>query len=260
MSPEAFYTPDGELFAASALTRGPWDNRFQHGGPPAALATGAAARFGDAGAFFVARTTIALLRPVPIAPLAVSVVPLRLGRTVQRLRAEVRAGERLVLTAEVVRIRRAPTTPSAPIDHTPWPDPDSLERFVFPFFQHDVGYHTAIDLAVAGGQWGRTPVQFWARTRVPLVAGRSDLPLEQLLVLADAQSGMGVPLDPNTASFVNPDLTAYFERDPAAGWLGFDIRSTANRHGAGLAQSEIRDQGGVVARSAQSLVVTPQPR
>ena len=28
-----FYEPDGTDFVASGLTRGPWDDRFQHGGP-----------------------------------------------------------------------------------------------------------------------------------------------------------------------------------------------------------------------------------
>jgi hypothetical protein len=44
-------------------------------------------------------------------------------------------------------------------------------------------------------------------------------------------------------------------RAPVAGWYGFDIRSSANPEGAGLAQSAIRDARGLVARSAQSLVV-----
>jgi hypothetical protein len=33
----AFYAPDGAGFAASELTRGPWDAESQHAGPPCAL-------------------------------------------------------------------------------------------------------------------------------------------------------------------------------------------------------------------------------
>ena len=50
-------------------------------------------------------------------------------------------------------------------------------------------------------------------------------------------------------SFVNPDLTVYFERDPEDGWLGYDIRSTACGAGVGLAQSAIRDRRGLCARA-----------
>ena len=69
MSP-AFYTLDGERFISSELTRGPWSNQHQHGGPPCALLGRALSRHGDeADAFFLARMTVELLRPVPIAPL-----------------------------------------------------------------------------------------------------------------------------------------------------------------------------------------------
>jgi hypothetical protein len=45
------------------------------------------------------------------------------------------------------------------------------------------------------GAWGVTPVGFWTRPRLPLIAGEQTSPLEALMLLADAQSGMGVPLD-----------------------------------------------------------------
>ena len=63
----AFYVPDGAGFAATPLTRGPWDVRFQHGGPPSALVCGALARWGtDSERWFLSRLTIELLRPVPL--------------------------------------------------------------------------------------------------------------------------------------------------------------------------------------------------
>lgn len=257
---DAFYTWDGERYLSGPLTRGPWDDRAQHGGPPAALLGGAMARYGDdADRFFLARVSTELLRPVPLAPLTVQVEPVRLGRAVQRLRATLLADGRPVVTASGTRIRRAEVAvPEAP-RHEPWTPPaEDTPRFVFPFFRNDVAYHRAIELVVVHGAWGRTPIGVWGRPVVPLVAGQETLPLERVLILADAQSGMGVPTDPDRFSFVNPDLTVYFERDPVGTWAGFDIRSTANASGSGLAQSAIRDEVGLVGRSAQSLVVAPR--
>ena len=34
---DAFYVPDGDRYAATEHTRGPWSPQHQHGGPPAAL-------------------------------------------------------------------------------------------------------------------------------------------------------------------------------------------------------------------------------
>lgn len=255
----AFYLPEGDAFVATPLTRGPWDDRFQHGGPPAALVTGAMARFGeDAAAWFLARVNIELLRPVPIGRVTLDLQPERLGRGVQRLRVELAVDGRVVLLARGLRIRRSPTD-VPPVPPPPaWPAPLDCPALHFSFFRHEVGYHQAVQLHVAHGAWGSTPIGVWGRPRIPLVEGRPTLPRERLMILADAQSGMGVPLDPMRWSFVNPDLTVYFERDPGDGWLGFDIRSTACSAGVGLAQSAIRDPHGLCARSAQSLFITPR--
>ena len=256
---EAFYLPDGEGYQSTPLTRGPWDNRAQHGGPPAALLAGAMARWGDSAAeYALARVSIELLRPVPLARLTVSIHPERLGRSVQRLTAALSAGGTVVLTATGLRIRRVPLDLPAPPPVAPWPNPADLPRFIFPFFRHEVGYHQAIDLRIAYGQWGRTPVGFWTQPLVSLIAGQPLHPIERVMIIADAQSGMGVPLDPARYTFVNPDLNVYLERDPEDGWLGFDIRSVASSHGSGLSQSAIRDRRGLLGRSAQSLVVRPR--
>lgn len=266
---DAFYHPDdagGHALSvvATPLTRGPWDNRFQHGGPPCALLAGALDRFGeDAEDWFLARLTVELLRPVPIGPLQVSLHPGHLGRTVQRLEARLHAGDTELGRARGLRMRRtdlgadgAFVLPPA----APWPDPETCEPLRFHFFRHEVGYHRAVDLRVVHGEWGRTPIGLWTRPTVPLVAGRPTSALERLVTLADAQSGMGVPLDPQRWKFVNPDVNVFLERDPreSSPWLGFDIRTTASGHGSGLSQSEVRDAEGVVARTIQTLVVGPR--
>ncbi|MBX2796810.1 MAG: thioesterase family protein [Myxococcales bacterium] len=250
----AFYLPDGDDFVATELTRGPWDNRFQHGGPPSALLTDAL----RADGFFLARVTISLLRPVPIAKLSVRTGDPQ-GRRAQHVTASLFAGDQLVAEARGLRIRRAPLDVPSPPAPPPWPEPQAAPPHTFTFFRHEVGYHRAVELRVAHGAWGRTPVGFWARVRVPLVAGRTPDPLLQLMVLADAQSGMGVPLDPERYTFANPDLTVYLERDPVGPWFGFDIRSVAGPQGSGLSQSDVRDAQGTMARSAQALLIRLVP-
>lgn len=255
LSIPAFYVRDGESFHSTELCRGPWDNAAQHGGPPGALLVGVMARHGpNPEHFCVVRVWNELLRPVPLARLRVTVEVERAGRTTQRLVGRLFAGDQLVMTARALRVARAELSLPERTE-PPWLPLEQAEPFTFGFFQHPIGYHKAIDLRLARGTWGSTPIAFWARTRVPLIEGQPTSPLENLLVLADAQSGMGVPLDPRRFSFVNPDLTLHLERPPRGEWFGFDIRSTAGAHGGGLAQSEVHDRAGVVARSAQSLVV-----
>ena len=260
---DSFYTrhpsdADGGFAVASTpLTRGPWDDRFQHGGPPSALLAGAIARFEGAEGFALARISLTFQRAVPIDVLRVEVAMQHAGRATQRLEARLWHGDRCVLSAVGLRIRRAEVLARAP-EEPVWPAPESVDRFVFPFFQNDVGYHQAVDLRCAGGAFGATPVQFWARPLVPLVAGRASLPEERAVILSDAQSGMGVPLSPFEFTFANPDLTVAFARPPAGEWIGLDIRSIAGPAGAGLAQSLLRDASGVFGGASQSLLTAPR--
>lgn len=258
-SADAFFLPDGSTFVATPLTRGPWDVRFQHGGPPSALLTEALSTHDNPdGDFVLARLWIELLRPVPIAPLTIQVHTERAGRTVQRLSAVLCHGDTQLAVAQGLRILRAPV--AAPVLAEPaWTDPDALDDYTFTFFDHEVGYHQAVQLRYAAGTWPAPRVSVWGRPRVPLVAGRPTGAHARVVIVADAQSGMCPPVSPTTHTFVNPDLTLYFLRAPAPdGWLGFDIRSEAGPDGAGLAESRLRDAAGVFGRSAQSMVVTPR--
>lgn len=250
----SFYEPDGDAFVATPYTRGPWDDRHQHGGPPAALLAGAMARQCGADGI-VTRVTVALLRPVPIGRVRVVADAGRCGRVVGRPMAELWAEDVRVACATGVWVRARPVeVPPSPAGE-PWPDPDGLEPYVFPFFPSSLGYHRAVDLRLASGAWGTTPVRFWARPIRPLVEGRPTLPIERLTILADAQSGMGPPLDLTHFTFVNPDLTVYVTREAEGDWIGFEVRSMAGPNGVGLSQSTLRDRRGEMGRSLQSLVV-----
>src|SRR6185295_13004946 len=56
----ALFDIDGDVAVPSELTRGPWDPRAMHGGPPAALLARAVERCDPGPADFVARLTIEL--------------------------------------------------------------------------------------------------------------------------------------------------------------------------------------------------------
>lgn len=250
IKPASFYLLDGDHYTSTVLTRGPWDQRCQHGGPPSALL--ATALLEGVEAMALARITLEFLRPVPIAPLRIEVEEMTEGRSVRRRRARLFA-EREVMHAVALFIREQPGEGERFGD--PWPDPEKQPQFVFPFFPWDTGYQTAVDVRVLDPPWGNTPVRCWARARVPLIAGQEMRPEAHVLILADAESGMGPPVDPLRWTYVNPDLTVYFARRPMAGWLGLDIRSFAGDTGCGLAEARLRDMRGVFGRSAQSLVV-----
>ena len=103
--PDAFFVRDGEVYLPTELTRGPWDEKAQHGGPPAALVARAVEALPAEEPRQVARITYEILRPVPIAPLRVRAAVMRPGRRVELVEAALADDEGDVITARAWRIR-----------------------------------------------------------------------------------------------------------------------------------------------------------
>jgi hypothetical protein len=260
--PSTFYRAEGDALVATALTRGPWSNDLQHGGPPAALLGRAIERAvtapgEDPDSFVVTRVTVELSRPIPLGRLRVETEVIRAGRQAQRIGARLYAGDVEVSRATGLRVRRgavalpAPRCPATP----PPPGPEGLPGHVFNFFQHEVAYHRAVEVRIARGVWAEGPMAAWMRPLVPLLEGETLSPLCRVLIVADAANGICPALDFRRYTFINPDLTVYLGRVPQGEWIGLDVSSTADAIGIGLVQGEIHDRSGAVGRCLQSLVV-----
>jgi hypothetical protein len=254
---------DEERFFATELTRGPWSNDHQHGGPPTALLARAIERLphnaSHGGDAFVARITVELLRPIPIAaPLEVVTDVLTSGRTVSRIAAALVSGDQQLAVAVAVRIRveelglptRLPNGEELlrPLEQCP--------SFEFPFFQHEVGYHTAIEARIASGEFGSGRMAAWMRPRVPLVEGEETSPLQRVMICADAGHGVGSALDTSEWSFVNPDLTVQLHRLPSSEWLGMSARTWTEPLGFGVCRTVLSDRRGDLGIVLQSQVIS----
>lgn len=254
--PTSFFVPDGDAFAATALTIGPWSPGHQHGGPPCALLTRALERFGDdAARFFLARVTFDYLKPVPVGRCVAVAEAVKLGSRVQRLSARLLVDGDEVLRAAALRVRRGTLDTEQQGPPPEQPVPLVGNPFVFPFFKTELGYHTAVEGRFTRGTWGQPRVFCWMRSRVPLIAGEATSPLQRVMIVADAESGVCPPLDVERYTFVNPDLTVVMDREPKGEWVGLDAVSTAAAQGIGLAQSGLYDEAGLFGRAAQVLFV-----
>lgn len=256
----AFFIPEGEGFVATESTRGPWSRDHQHGGPPAALLARAMERLAGNGTA-LARLTFDFLRPVPIAPLAVRAEVTRAGAKVWRLQATLAATDGTPLVqASAVALRTAPVLPRSLGEEGSAPGPpEAAAPFQFPFFRDLVGYHTAVEVRIARGTWGKGPVAAWIRTRVPLVADEAPSPLQRLLVMADSASGIAVVIDHGHYTFVNADLTVVVHRPLEGEWLCLDAATVAEAHGVGLTRARLWDGHGPLGASLQTCLVERRP-
>jgi hypothetical protein len=138
------------------------------------------------------------------------------------------------------------------------PDPEGLPVSERPnFFADDIAYHAALEWRFAHGSWNSPgAAACWTRMRVPLVAGEPTTPVEHLLVMADAASGISAVLDWKRFGFLNVDFTVHLERPPAGDWIAMDAVTRPRPTGAGVCTSVLSDRAGRVGVSAQSLLVS----
>jgi hypothetical protein len=251
---DAFYERAGHAFVPSELTRGPWDPGAQHAGPPSALL----GRAVDVDGWLVGRITIEVLRPVPLAPLAVTSEVVRPGRNVELVEvvlSTAAADPRPIARALAWRLRIDDGVEALP-DEPPPPAPETGgERGFFPTGQ-EVGYHTAMDYRFVTGAFTELgPAQVWMRMRQPLVAGEPITPLDRVLVAADSGNGVSAALDYRRYVFINTDLTVHLVREPAGEWVQLDSVTRVGPHGVGLSETVLRDETGRLGRAAQALFV-----
>jgi hypothetical protein len=236
-------------------TAGPWSPDAQHGGPPAALLAWAVESLPEAADRVVGRFTMELLGPVPLTPLRVAAHVVRPGRSVVLARAELVdvARDRVVATGQAWLFpvsAGGPAAPSGPLAHAP-ADGEGHAR---PESWHG-GYLDAIDWRwITGAVDEPGPGVVWMRSP-DLVPNQEISPVQRLLACVDSASGASAALDVTEWAFLNTDLTVHVLRPPVGDWVCLDASTTLGPGAVGMATSDVYDELGLVARSAQALLV-----
>ena len=264
--PAAFYVPSDGGFLATALTIGPWDSGFQHAGPPAALLAREVERAGGIADGQTVRLTYDILGPVPVGPVGVRATVLRPGRRVELVEAVLDSADGRPLmrvAAWRMRVRAdlpAELAPGGPAEPAPLPPgPESGRPEVPEFFRDEVAYHRALEWRFVTGAFAAPgPATAWTRAACDLVEGEPMTPLQHLLAMTDAASGISAVVDWSRATFANVDLSVALHRPPSGGWLGMAARTVLSGTGAAQCFADLFDRDGGIGRSAQSLFVEPR--
>jgi len=256
----AYVARENGAYDSSDLTRGPWHPDHQHAGPPIALVARGIERAAAALDLpHIARLTANLLRPIPIAELALEVQTEYAGRNVAHFSASLNAGGKEVARFTAVAQREArldlpPDLPGHPLPQAPRAvDASPAERF--PFSKKTLGYQDLIESRTAEGAMFRGPSAVWFRMRYPLVAGEVPSALQRVAVAADSGNGISAILDFREYIFVNSDLTINLLRRAQGEWVCIDARTLLGPDGGGLAEGRIFDARGLIGRSTQSLAI-----
>jgi hypothetical protein len=259
--PACAYAAAGEgRWRSSELTRGPWHPEHQHAGPPIALVARQIERAASAlGLLHVARLTANLLRPIPIAELAVAVQTDYAGRNAAHFSATLSSGGKEIARFTALAQREAELAipdglPNHPLVQAP-KAPDASSPAKFPFGQSFTGYPDLVECRTAEGTFFRGPCAIWFRLRRPLIEGEQPTAIERVAVAADSGNGISAILDFQRYVFVNSDLTIHLLRRPLGEWICIQAQTLLGAASSGIAEARIYDTLGLVGRSVQSLAV-----
>ena len=257
---DAVYQLDGMVARPSAHAVGPWHPAMQHGAAPAALIALAAERLAAERPMRVVRLTIDLLRPVPIAPLAIETEIIREGRKIQLAAIRLLAEGVEVVRASVLKIRTAElalpeVVIAEPLD-LPGPDdgnePEDIAGIANPFL-------TGVSMRVVKGAIRRAgPAAVWFRAERPIIRDMPITPLMRAAIAADFCNGASTVLDFDAWTFINGDLTISLARLPEGEWILLDAATWLGRDGAGIAFARLGDSKGYFGRAVQSIVIEPR--
>jgi hypothetical protein len=253
---DALFTPDGGRFVPSEHARGPWDPAAMHGGPPAALMGGAMESLPTETAMVVVRTTVEILRPVPLRPVAVSARIERNGRRVQLLSASLSDGDTELCRATAWRIRVTDLDIGDQRSERPaFAGPDASTTHV-PDSTDPAFHRTGVEMRYARGSFTELgPSTVWMRLAMPVVAGHAPTPLQRALVAADFGNGVSTTVPWEEFLFINTDLTVYLHRQPEGEWICLQASTDVDPQGVGVAHSRLYDEHGPIGRSLQALFI-----
>jgi len=229
---------------------------MQHGSAPAALVVWAAEAIATPVPMRIARVTIDLMRPVPVAPLTLHTEVLRAGRKIQLCAVRLLADGVVVVSATVLKIKAQALTLPSDVGDLPIKLPGPDQSRVEPANFSSSPFSSGVSMRAARGGFGVPgPGAIWYRADRPLVEG---FPLSQamrVVVAADFCNGTSAALDFRDWTFINADLSVSFARQPAGEWILLDAETWIGPDGAGLAMARLADTGGYFGRAVQSLVI-----
>lgn len=257
--PDTCYYRDlgGGLFESTPATAGPWSPSAQHGGPPAALLARELERLDPNPDQRLARLTVEILRPIPVARIAVRTRVTRPGRRVMLLEAVIESQGAECALARGWRLERSsPAAPPTPPVLPPVRD-QAVPRADAWTGAHTGGYLSTIDAHLTSGRFANDgPTSAWMRVMVDLVEGEPMTALQRAIAVSDSGSGLSQGVDIGRFSAVNVELTFSAHRQPEGEWTHLASNTLVGPDGIARADTVLSDAAGDFARALQTLVVS----
>lgn len=252
----AIYRLEGSRAIPSDLAAGPW-GPSQHGSAPTLLIAHVAETVSSPQPMRVARLTVDLLRPVPLAPLEFRTGIVREGRKIRVLRIELFHGDLLVVTGTVLQIRREVVS---------LPPPGEVADFAVPSPEQSVrgeqglvktNFLGVLEMRIAKGKGfaAEGPSAIWFRLNGNAIEGVPNSPVVTAAMFSDFGNGIAQVLDFRHYTYINADVTMSLVRDPIGDWILVDAETSLGPDGGGTAVARLADRQGYFGQAIQNLLI-----
>lgn len=251
----AIFVPEGPLFRATEFAGGPGSPDMLQGSATTALMAREVERLARQSDFAVRRLTFDLWRPAGLRPFALKTEMLRDGRKAKTLQVQLMDGDveigrcTALLTAfgaesPLDPFAKAATRDAPPEAGTPPPV----------FAQKWSRYFQNVSVRLIEGALEKPgPAAAWMRLDAPLVDGEANTPLLQAVQAADFSSGVAQIVDMRQWTFINPEISIYFFREPRDEWILIRAATRVGERGAGLTMATLSDRQGPFAEVLQAM-------
>lgn len=254
---ESIYRLDGARVHTSTFAGGPWDRAMQHGSAPSALFARTAERMPTLVPMRVARITIDLMRPVPVATLDLKTEIQREGRKIQLSAIRLFADGTEVARASVLKLRKKdlPLPAEAAGRALDVALPETLDDA--PAARDEpVPFLSGLTMRNARGSFRTTgPAAIWFRANRPIVDGEAISPLMRAAITSDFCNGVSSPISWDEWTFINADLTITLAREPVGDWVLLNAETWASGEGSGIAFANLADTQGYFGRAVQNILI-----
>ena len=251
--------PDG-TFIPTDISRSAWGNALVHGGPPAGLLARTIERDFHRPGWRVARLTVDLVRPVPVAPLRVVTRSVREGRRIHAVEASLFAGDTEVTRASAVILMESDPPQPLPTDfhhhagEIPPPPTFEGEHLMGDEAVSFVGFHTTVRVDWTDGD-ARTRTGArgaWMRFPHPLVEGEATSAFAHLASLSDFGNALGGFETEGGWGYINVDITLYLNRAPRGDWFHLYSVARPATTGHGVITTTVSDADGYLGQVVQA--------
>lgn len=239
-----FFTRDGEVYAATPISRGPWNPQSLHGRVVIGLLAHAIEqRCGDT-AYMPARLTVDMYRLPDFSPITVETRMVRDGHRIKVIDAEVFSGGVSAGRATSQLLRRTENPPGRIWTPPVWdaPGPDEALALSPPQMVLDGMWEMR---PVVGGMGTLGPRRTWMAEVRELIGGVPLTPFVRAALASDFASPFANAGEQGLA-WINSDVTLYLHRLPKDRWMGFEVVNHGADDGVGIGECWMYDVDGPI--------------